>query len=637
MTVSEHAEAKRILSAASGAPEPGKYHFKRAAYQREMMDAILERGVEEVTFMTAARIGKTTVMENIMGYYVDFDPSPMLFVLETDKKAKHWSKINLQPMINDNPYLKAKFAEEKTRHSESEILFKSFLGGHLVIGGANTPATFSSYGMRIVVFEEVDQFPITIGNEGDPVELGKQRAENFTNKKFLYDSTPTIKDLSRIEHLWKESDQRLYFVPCPFCNYKQPLVFGPRSQFAYLTNGFLKYIAEGTRVKSVVYICSECKKEIPEKYKSRMVKNGEWRKLRPEVKNHAGFQINRLYSPWSPWKRVVEMFLKAEKRPEILRTWINTVLGETYVENINYEFNENSLLGRREPYEKIPLGVAALVVGADVQDDRVEIVIYGFGVNEECWYIDRAVIPGVIDSDMTRKGMDAFIFQDRYYENGYPSRFGQLGGIVCVAIDSGDQTKAVNAYVALRKRNRFVMVKGASRAQKDFVVYSRSKKQRNPLVLVDTGQGKKMIYHRLHIPIEKEGPTPQGFHFNMSCDPEFFEQLTAERLTTKRIKGYPTQIWILPGGKRNEILDCTNYSLAAMHLATPGGSKNIDPFLKRLSDMLSFRMQEWEKKNLPATPAADGKASESKSPPDKNVKSQAIAVSRKRLRMKIRR
>jgi len=562
-----------------------------------MMDAILEPGIEEVTFMTAARGGKTTVMENILGYYIHYDPSPILIVEETDKKAKSFSKINLQPMLNDNEHLRTRFADEKSRNADSEILFKSFLGGYLVIGGANTPTTFSAYSMRIVVFEDIDRFPPSVGTEGDPIDLGKQRAENYLNRKFIYNSTPTIKDASRIEQSWNESDQRLYFVPCPFCNHMQILVFGARSQFAHLTNGFLHYEAEGKKVKSVDYVCSDCKKHIPERYKGWMVKHGEWRKMRPEVKHHAGFQLNRLYSPWSEWKRIVELFLKAEKRPERLQPWINTTLGETFIENMNYEFNENLLMARREPYEKIPLGVVALAVGVDVQENRVEMVIYGFGLYEECWYIDSAIIPGSIEDDVTHKSMDAFVLQERYYENGFPSRFGQIGGIMCVAIDSGDQTKAINVYVAKRKTRRFIIVKGANSPQKDFIKYSKSKKQQNPLVLVDTHQGKKMIYYRLNIPIEKDGPTPQGMHFNMHCDADYFEQLTSERIITKKIRGYSQQVWTLPAGKRNEKLDCTNYAFAAMHIATPGGSKNIEPFLKRLSDLLSFRMQQWEKKN----------------------------------------
>ncbi len=635
MKVSDHANAYRMLSKASGAPEPGKYHSSRAPYQREMMDAILEPGIEEVTFMTCARGGKTTVMENILGYFIHYDPSPILIVEETDKKAKSFSKINFQPMINDNEYLSNRFASERSRNADSEILFKSFLGGYIVIGGANTPTTFSAYSMRIVVFEDVDRFPPTVGTEGDPIDLGKQRAENFLNRKFIYNSTPTIKDASRIEQSWNESDQRLYFVPCPFCNHKQILVFGARSQFAHLTNGFLKYEAEGKKVKSVAYVCSECKKEIPERYKNWMVKNGEWRKMRPEVKHHAGFQLNRLYSPWSEWKRIVELFLKAEKRPERLQPWINTTLGETFVENLNYEFNENILMSRREPYENIPMGVIALTVGVDIQENRVEMVIYGFGLHEECWYIDSAIIPGSIEDDLTHKAMDAFVLQERYFENGFPSRFGNVGGILCVAIDGRDQTKAVKIYAAKRKK-RFVVVMGANKPQKDFVQFSRAKKQRNVLVLVDTHQGKKMIYHRLHNEIEKDGPTPQGMHFNMHCDAEFFEQLTSERLMTRKRRGYTYLEWVLPAGKQNHKLDCTNYAFAGLHLATPGGSKNVEPFLKRLSDVLSFRMQQWEKKNESSIPP--GSAAVVQSTGKQNIQSMAPAIfsKKKKLRMKLR-
>ena len=639
MTVSEHAELKRILSAESGASEPGKYHCRRAQYQKGMQDAILEPGIEEVTFMTAARLGKTTVLENILGYFVDYDPAPILMIHESDKKAKSWSKINLQPMINDNPHLKVKFAEEKSRNSDSEILYKSFQGGHLVIGGANTPTSFSSYSMRIVMFEEIDRYPVTVGQEGDPIELGKQRAENFLNRKFVEDSTPTVKDLSSIEKLWNMSDQRMYFVPCPFCGYKQILIFGARSQFAHLTNGYLKFVREGNKVKSVVYVCGnpECRKEISEKYKGRMLKEGEWRKTNPSVKDHAGFWINRLYSPWSSWKSIVENFFKCERNPEKYRVWVNTTLGETYVDNPSLEISETLLMKQREVYEKIPLGVVALTVGVDVQDDRVEVAIYGWGKNEEAWFIERAVIPGSIEDDATQKMIDAFVTRERQYENGFPSRFGQIGGVLIVCIDSGDQTKSVNSYVAERKKKRFVTVKGANKPQKVYVAYSHNKHRQTPLVIVDTFQGKKMIYHRLNIePLKDESgtilPTPRRWHFNMTCDTEFFAQLTAERLETKKIKGYPVQAWVLPSGKRNEQLDIADYALAGLHLIVPGGPEKVEAFLDRLADIMAFRMHKYNYQNISPEAQRDSEAAA----PDVIKKDGSPVPAKKRLRMKMK-
>lgn len=521
----------------------------------------------------------------------------MMTIHETDKKAKYWSKISLQPLIDACPVLYGKVADAKTRSGDNEILMKTFPLGYWVGGGANTPNTFRGYNARCVAFDEVDGYPPSAGQEGDPIDLGRRRAANYLNRKFIYTSTPTTREVSRIEQLWNESDQRHYFVPCPHCGEMQILIFGPRSQFAKYTTGYLKFDTKGKEVKRAVYVCTACKNEIAEKHKLWMLKRGEWRRMRMEVKHHAGFQLNWLYSPWVSWREIVAEFLKAEKRSEKYQVWVNTALGETFVDTINHQFDDDELMKRREQYEKIPAGVVIMTIGVDVQDDRLEATVWGFGKGEEMWFIEHGVISGSPEDETTWNMLDQFILKERKYENGFIARYGKVGGILAVAIDTGGHyTGQVNAYVAHRKAHRFLSIKGASRPQKDFVVITRTKKKRSQLILVDTFQGKKKIYHRLTVKREIDDekrplPTPQYMHFNMSCTREWFDQLIAEQIKIKKVDGHPKQVFELPSGKRNEALDCADYALAALHAIVPGGSKNIDPFIDRLSDTLRFKMQ----------------------------------------------
>jgi phage terminase large subunit GpA-like protein len=44
---------------------------------------------------------------------------------------------------------------------------------------------------------------------------------------------------------------------------------------------------------------------------------------------------------------------------------------------------------------------------------------------------------------------------------------------------------------------------------------------------------------------------------------EFFRQLTAERLVTRMVKGFPRGSWEKEPGRRNEALDCRVYARAA--------------------------------------------------------------------------
>ncbi len=598
MLPSELVDGRRILSVETS-NEPGPYKLERAWYHKEPTDVFADPRIQKITLMWASRTGKTTVLENggIFNKMVQ-DTGNILVIQPTDKKGKRWSKTNLRTFIRDNPMIQERMPDQNSRSAENEILFKPYTGGLLVIGGANVPGSLSSWSMEEVLFDETDEYPPTAEKEGDPIELGMQRAENFPNKKFCFASTPTIKGASRIEESWLESDQRLYYVPCPHCGTMQILIFSPKSMFAHLTKGYLKFLHKGNEVTYVAYECGDCHKDILPRYKHQMVRNGEWRKLRPQVTDHAGFQISRLYSPWVAWKDVAQNFLRTHKRPERYMVFVNKALSELFTENISHEFTEDEMLMRREVYEKIPTAVAFLTLGVDVQDNRLVLTVWGWGREQEAWLIEYAMISGSPEEKTTWDMLDEYITRPREFENGFPSKFGKIGGILGVAVDSSDHSKEVNAYVKARKNKRLFAVKGAKDRQKDFVIRSANKKLRNPLILIDTFQGKKSIYFRLNVEAKKDEfgkllPTPQYMHFPMSVEKEFFDQLTSERLIVKRINGHPRQVWSLPSGRENHVLDATDYALGALHVITPGGARNIDIFLDRIKTALELKMQNY--------------------------------------------
>ena len=314
LKVSQWADLERVLSAESCA-EPGKWRTIRAEYQRGMMDAISDSKVETVTLMTAARVGKTEIINNILGRYIDNEPCPILSVNPTVEMAEAWSKKYFAPMIRDTPILREKVREAKTRDANNTILEKSFPGGYIAMAGANSPSGLASRTIMIVILDEIDRFPPSAGTEGDPVDLAKKRAETFTyRKKFIQTSTPTIKGVSRIEQEWNQSDQRHYYVPCPECNYFQVLEWKQ-----------IKF--EKDHIEDVFYECEKCQAKITESDKPRLIRLGEWRPSQPLIIKHVGFHLNALYSPWISWEEIVRKFLNAKKRPETLKVWINTMLG----------------------------------------------------------------------------------------------------------------------------------------------------------------------------------------------------------------------------------------------------------------------------------------------------------------------
>ena len=79
------------------------------------------------------------------------------------------------------------------------------------------------------------------------------------------------------------------------------------------------------------------------------------------------------------------------------------------------------------------------------------------------------------------------------------------------------------------------------------------------MVGVDTA--KDTIYARLRFP----EPGAGYIHFPVggAFDAEYFAQLTAEEVQTRYSEGRPYRVWLLPDGKRNEVLDTMVYALAA--------------------------------------------------------------------------
>ena len=334
LTVSQWADQKRVLSAEASS-ESGKFYTNRAEYQRGIMDAFSDPHVEDVVCMTSAQIGKTEILNNIVGFFIDQDPSPMLVLQPTVDMAQAYSKDRLAPMVRDNPCLRDKVKDPKAKDSGNTILHKTFSGGHITIVGANSPSSLASRPIRIVLCDEVDRYPESAGGEGDPINLAKKRNTTFWNKKNALFSTPTIKGLSRIESAYEQSDKRKYYVKCPHCNFEQTLMWGQ-----------VKW--EDSDPSTAYYECADCRAQLNDTDKINMVKTGRWIAENP-FNGIAGFHINELYSPWRKFADTVKDFLNSKKDTEKLKTWVNTALGETWEEqgDINF-FTDKKVLPEAE-------------------------------------------------------------------------------------------------------------------------------------------------------------------------------------------------------------------------------------------------------------------------------------------------
>lgn len=545
LKISDWADHYRKLSPESSA-EAGQWRTDRAEYQREIMDAFNEPDIQRIIFMKSAQVGATEILLNVIGYYIDQDPAPMLIMQPTLAMAQAFSKDRLATMIRDSDKIKDCVKDARSRDSGNTVLSKKFAGGNLNIVGSNSAAGLASRPIRIVLADETDRYESSAGAEGDPISLATKRTTTFWNKKIYMCSTPTIKGLSRIETAFEESDKRYYNVPCPECNTKQILKWK-------------NVIWDEGKPETAAYACQECGSVIDESKKQWMLKHGEWIATAPKS-DTAGFHISELYSVWSTWADMAKNFLEAKKQPEMLKTWINTALGESWEEQgdtVEYE----SLLERRLNYDStsIPEEVLIIVAGCDTQKDRIEVTLTGFGRNYEAWVIDHLIFWGDPNANNVWQDLDAFL------KKRFKTESERIIPISCTCIDSGGlSTNQVYQFTKPRQARRIFAVKGLSVAGKP-IANKPSFVGKNKAVLygVGTDSAKEAIFARLTTDVDKT-----TLHFPSDVDEEYFKQLTAEKRVAKFIRGRKSLVWkqIRP---RNEALDCLVYCFAAIYILNP--------------------------------------------------------------------
>ena len=484
LTVSEWADNYRKLSPESSA-ESGSWRTSRCEYQREIMDSFNSPGIERIVVMTSSQVGKTEILLNALGYYVDQDPSPVMVVQPNLTMGQAFSKDRLAAMIRDSDKLREVVSDAKSRDSGNTTMHKKFPGGHITISSSGSPAGLASRPIRCLFLDEIDRFEHNVKGEGSPISLATARTKTFFNRKIFMCSTPTIKGISAIESAFEESDMRYYNVPCPECDHYQVLKWK-------------NVVWDENKPETAVYACEDCGSLIEESSKQWMINNGKWVATNALNKT-AGFHISELYSVWSTWADMATNFLEAKKNPETLKTFINTALGQSWEEQgdtVEYE----ELLQRRLNYDHtaIPEEVLVIVAGVDTQKDRLEITITGYGRNYEAWVIDHRIFWGDPNAANCWADLDA------YLKTRFKTESGRVMPISCTCIDSGGHsTNAVYQFTKPRQARRIFAIKGLSVAGKP-IANKPSYVGKNKAVLygVGTDSAKEAIYARLTTDID---------------------------------------------------------------------------------------------------------------------------------------
>lgn len=523
-------------------------------------------------------LGKTALLECIIGWLIAEQPCPIQMLFPKSEDAENWSKKKLGPLIEFTPKLTALVDTQvsrkgiRTGYGQNTKTLKKFPGGTLQLKGVGSASNLRADTARVSIADEIDGYVKNVEGEGDPLELGEQRTEAAPNSFTILTSTPTFRHFSRIEAELAQTDLRKWHVPCPKCHQLFVIMWAD-IKWDKETDGQGKTV---THYPETAYIeCPVCKAHLSEKDRKAMVRKGRWIATQPGIKHRRGYWLNafvcliptkRGYVSWL--HRWVDRFLKAHRSGNT-QGFQNLVLAESYEVATEKPLPAEVLYSRREVYAEdekggviLPERALLLVSGCDVQGDRLEAEIMAVGLDGERWGIAYRVFRG--DTSLS----EVFNEYDEWIQKFYKHPSGHLLKVECACVDSSNRPTQIYAYSQRCKPRRVYAIKGKRGNNAQWV--SSSAQQNRRLYTAEVDVPKQDLYSWLNR--VDHGPYFQHWPLNPQCgyDLMYFKQLTSEVKRTGYYHG--RSVWYfepLDPHAANEALDCRVYAEAALVLLRP--------------------------------------------------------------------
>ncbi|MGX9855786.1 phage terminase large subunit family protein [Limimaricola variabilis] len=557
LSPSEYAE--RAVHIPIGNAVPGPIRFDNAPYQREPLDMTADPACSRISLMWGAQVGKTLLALCAQSYRIEHNPVSQIMMQPSQGDLHTWLETKFNPLVDANDALQELIAKPRGRDGVNNQRMKSYPGGFLMFSWSGSPKTMRGRSAPFIVCDETDGYDRT--HEGHPVSLLWQRAATFGDQRLLMEiSTPTFKGASHIEDAFEAGDRRRFHVACPDCGHHQHLKWGQVS--------WSKDEAGEHRPETAGYVCEDCGSVWTDAQRIAAIRGAEragagWKAERP-FRGHASYHLNELYSCFRKLGDIVQSFLDKKAQGD-LQTFVNVSLAETWEEEGD-QVDGAALMQRAHAFSApVPRGAAMLTAGIDMQQDRLEVEIVGWGLGEESWSIDYRVLWGDPLRPEVWAELDAVLAETWEHESG-----AQLG-ISGACLDTGGSeglTSAAYDYARGKTARRLFAIKGVGGWGRPIVSAPSRKKSRRtrpvPLFPVGVDEAKLVVAKRFAI----ADPGPGFCHVPDTRAPEWFAQATAEALRTRKVKGFAVREWHKVR-ERNEALDCRVYAYAALKLVNP--------------------------------------------------------------------
>ena len=558
----------------SEGPAQGRWRTSRVPYLREPMDrCTLRDPARWVMFLGSAQIAKTQMGLNILGQVLHETPTNALVVLPSQNSMRMYNRDKLEPMLTGSPELREAVADVTSRDGggSTTTVKRGARNAQVELLSANSSADLQSRSARLVVLEELAEYPEDTDGRGHPADQAISRTLAFrkVGEKIVGISTPGVKGKCRATKEYEAGSRARFFVPCLDCGHQQHLRL---AQLMWLPGH-----PEGAE-----YACEACDHRHREGDKAQMLAAGRWVHEVPELaQRRPSYHLNALYSPFTPWRDVAEASDKAAADPGKLKVFHQQMLGEAWDEAYDLPKAEVLMLRRdRWPTRQIPAGVLFLMAATDVQGNRLEWAVWGFDQAFGQWLVDWGVIEGAADQPSTWAEHDRLLdrtWRDAWGRDLKPEAWG---------VDTGYMSSHVYAYVrrhAARPEPRVMALDGREgwklpplgTPTRQAVDFAGRKLGTVALWPVGTWDIKSELAGALKL--TEQGPGPEGWppgalRFSEIVDLAWLNQLLAERFVEDPKTGKRKWDKIT---SRNEAWDLAVYTRALARHYTSGWTPEL--------------------------------------------------------------
>lgn len=572
VTVSQWIDRNVLLGDDSA--EPGTYHTSRTPYVREWQDNAAFPWVHQTTIHKSTQIGGTQALLNVLAYAVAQDPGPVTWAMPTREDANEFGENRVQPMVDASPTLRAQMTGERFDAKRRQIQFRRC---RVLFRSAVTAKELAQYPARWLFADEANKWPLRAQGEAAPFDLARERCRTFWNHKVYLSSTPTIGEgLISVE--FERGDRRRYHVPCPHCGAFQVLSW----KRVKWDNAKVDTEAKMRDAREAWYECERCSQKILDAHKQDMLARGFWcpegidpaphivdgrLELPDDRAPHRSYHIWAGYSPWLAWWEIVAEFLRSSGNPRTLQNFVNSWLAEAWVDRVE-DTPESAIAACVEPRLQgdCPDEVLAVTAAVDVQKDRVEWSVEGWGLDEESWLLAAGRV-------MQQSG-------GRDWKELGDALFGKTWGkqqlrIRCCVVDSRYRRDEVLEFVRKWQPAARMIVGVERETPIPFTTLRIDKHPRTGAVLpnaltvwsVNVGWFKDLVAARILRTLADPNTKAGRLHLPSDLPVDWIEQMSSEHKVREISGSKEVHRWVLkPGHRRNEAWDLTVYNAAAARL-----------------------------------------------------------------------